>query len=228
MGVNVIMEKKISIAIDGPASAGKSTVAKLLAKKLNFVYVDTGAMYRVITFATLKNQIDPGDEQAIVNLLNHTEIGFKSNGDAPQTVLMNGEDVSDVIREDLVTNNVSQVAAHEQVRKILVARQQEIGRNGGVVMDGRDIGTDVMPQAELKIFLVASVEERAERRYKENISKGMSVDFDKLKQEIADRDHKDMTREVSPLIQAEDAKLIDTTGMSIEMVVDTIESFLMI
>ncbi|MGX7029940.1 (d)CMP kinase [Vagococcus zengguangii] len=222
------MTKKISIAIDGPASAGKSTVAKLLAKKLDYVYVDTGAMYRVITYATLKNNIDPADEPAIVALLNTIEIGFQSNGDAPQTVLMNGEDVTDVIREDLVTNNVSQVSAHEQVRKNLVARQQEIGRNGGVVMDGRDIGTAVMPDAELKIFLVASVEERAERRYKENIAKGMTVDFETLKQEIADRDHKDMTRDVSPLVQAEDAKLIDTTGMSIQNVVDTIESFLVI
>ncbi|MGX6961139.1 (d)CMP kinase [Vagococcus xieshaowenii] len=222
------MTKKISIAIDGPASAGKSTVAKLLAKKLNYVYVDTGAMYRVITYATLKNNINPSDEKAIVKLLETIEIGFQSNDDAPQTVLMNGEDVTEVIREDLVTNNVSQVSAHEQVRKILVARQQEIGRNGGVVMDGRDIGTAVMPNAELKIFLVASVEERAERRYKENLAKGMDVDFEKLKQEIADRDHKDMTRDVSPLIQAEDAKLIDTTGMSIEKVVNTIESYLVI
>lgn len=215
---------KISIAIDGPASAGKSTVAKLLAKKLGYIYVDTGAMYRVITLAVIQNELDPADEVEITKLLKSIQIKFVSKDNEPQRVLMNELDVTDAIREDDVTNLVSQVSAHKKIREILVERQQEIGRNAGVVMDGRDIGTAVMPHAELKIFLIASVEERAERRYNENKAKGMSVNFDTLKKEIAERDYKDMNRKNSPLVKARDAIQIDTTGMSIDKVVKAIES----
>lgn len=217
------MNKKISIAIDGPASAGKSTVAKLLAQKLNYIYVDTGAMYRVLTYAVLKEQIDPGDEDSILSLLKKTNISFTSDDLSHQRVWMNGEDVTEQIRADVVTNNVSEVSAHKKIREELVARQRRMGADGGVVMDGRDIGTAVMPMAELKIFLVASVEERARRRYEENISKGMTVDFNTLKHEIAQRDYKDSHRKNSPLVQAADAIKIDTTGMSIEEVVAEIE-----
>lgn len=216
------MNKKISIAIDGPASAGKSTVSKQLAKKLGYIYVDTGAMYRTITYAVLANNIDPSNEEKIVELLETIDISFETTLSG-QNVLMNGVDVSSEIREDLVTNTVSQVSAHKIVREKLVARQQKIGKDGGVVMDGRDIGTAVLPHAELKIFLIASVDERAQRRFDENIAKGMQVNFEKLKQEIIDRDYKDTHRKNSPLIQAKDAISIDTTGMDIQAVVQEIE-----
>ncbi|MGX6977730.1 (d)CMP kinase [Vagococcus elongatus] len=220
------MRRKISIAIDGPASAGKSTVAKLLAQKLNYIYVDTGAMYRVLTYAVLKAQLDPGDENKILSLLKKMTISFTSEDLSQQRVWMNGEDVTEEIRADVVTNNVSEVSAHKKIREEMVARQQAMGADGGVVMDGRDIGTAVMPKAELKIFLVASVEERARRRYEENISKGMTVDFETLKREIAERDYKDSHRKNSPLVQAADAVKIDTTGMTIEEVVSEIEKII--
>ncbi|HCT9190333.1 TPA: (d)CMP kinase [Enterococcus faecalis] len=214
---------KISIAIDGPASSGKSTVAKILAKQLNYVYCDTGAMYRAITYLALQNQIDIQAEEPLVALcVNHT-ISFQQaeNG---QRVFIDGHEVTEAIRQPDVTNAVSVVSKHAKVREEMVALQQKIGQAGGVVMDGRDIGTAVLPKAEVKIFLVASVEERAERRFKENQEKGIETDFETLKAEIERRDYLDSTREVSPLVQASDAVKIDTTGLTIEEVVAAIQN----
>lgn len=215
--------KKISIAIDGPASSGKSTVAKILAEKLNYIYCDTGAMYRALTYLAISNSTKLEDGAALCELLSKYAITFKQQPEG-QLVFVDEEDVTEAIRQQDVTNAVSIVAAHAEVREKLVELQQQIGKQGGIVMDGRDIGTTVLPDAEVKIFLVASVEERAERRYKENLSKGIETDFDTLKKEIERRDHIDSTREASPLVQAEDAILIDTTGLSIVEVVEAIEA----
>ncbi|WP_303220127.1 (d)CMP kinase [Enterococcus asini] len=215
--------KKINIAIDGPASSGKSTVAKIIAKDLGYIYTDTGAMYRSITYLAVKHQVAFDDEAGLVALIEKYPITF-SQTTSGQAVFCDGEEVTQAIRNNEVTHNVSEVSAHEEVRKRLVAQQQKIAEAGGVVMDGRDIGTQVLPNAEVKIFLVASVDERAERRYKENIAKGIATDLATLKEEIKQRDYLDSHREVSPLKQAADATLIDTTGMSIQDVVTAIET----
>lgn len=214
--------KNIKIAIDGPASSGKSTVAKILATIYGFIYTDTGAMYRSVTYLALKENVAFDDEQGLVGLIRQHELSFKKVADG-QLVFIDGADVSEAIRQPDVTNNVSEVAAHEAVRKELVAQQQEIAKNGGVVMDGRDIGTAVLPDAEVKIFLVASVQERAERRYKENQAKGITTDLATLQQEIDQRDLLDSTREISPLKQASDAIRVDTTGLTIPAVVQQIQ-----
>lgn len=206
------------IAIDGPASAGKSTVAKILASDLNYIYCDTGAMYRVLTLQALRHDVDVEDESKLVALLKDTDITFEPDGNQ-QKVFLNGENVTTDIRQPDVTNAVSAVSAHKGVREELVRRQQVIAEAGGIVMDGRDIGTAVLPDAEVKIFLVASAKERAERRYKENISKGIETPLEVLQKEIEDRDYKDSHREVSPLVQADDAVLLDTTSLSIDEVV---------
>ena len=213
----------IKIAIDGPASSGKSTVAKIIAKDLDYTYLDTGAMYRSATYLALQNDVSLTDEQTIVKLLQDYPISFGRREDGQQLVFVGDVDVSLPIRENEVTNNVSTVSALPMVRETLVALQRQIASQGGIVMDGRDIGTIVLPDAELKIFLVASVEERAERRYKENLEKGIKTDFDKLKREISARDYKDSHRKVSPLKAAEDAITFDTTGVTIEGVVQFIE-----
>ena len=213
------------IAIDGPASAGKSTVAKILAKDLGYVYCDTGAMYRALTYQALQFQIDPTDEQALVSLLKKMELSFEPS-EKKQKVFVNHVEVTEAIRQPDVTNLVSVVAAHSEVRKELVKRQKKIADQGKIVMDGRDIGTAVLPHAEVKIFLVASVDERADRRYKENLSNGVNTPLDTLKQEIAERDYKDSHRTVSPLRQAEDAILVDTTGLGIEQVVQKIKAII--
>jgi cytidylate kinase len=214
--------KKINIAIDGPASSGKSTVAKILAKEYGYIYTDTGAMYRSVTYLAIQHQVDFEDEQKLVALIERYPITFKQT-ETGQLIFVDGQDVTEAIRQPEVTNNVSIVSAHEKVRHELVRQQQKIAEDGGVVMDGRDIGTVVLPNAEVKIFLVASVTERAERRFKENQSKGIDTDFETLKQEIEQRDYLDSHREVSPLKQAEDAVRIDTTGLSIEEVVVAIK-----
>ncbi|WP_313466995.1 (d)CMP kinase [Carnobacterium sp.] len=219
------MDKKIMIAIDGPASAGKSTVAKILAKDLGYVYCDTGAMYRALTYQALQFKIDPTDEQALVSLLKKMELSFEPS-EKKQKVFVNHVEVTEAIRQPDVTNLVSVVAAHSEVRKELVKRQKKIADQGKIVMDGRDIGTAVLPHAEVKIFLVASVDERADRRYKENLSNGVNTPLDTLKQEIAERDYKDSHRTVSPLRQAEDAILVDTTGLGIEQVVQKIKDII--
>lgn len=213
--------KKIQVAIDGPASAGKSTVAKIVAKKLHFIYCDTGAMYRSVTFAALKNHVKLDDDQALKELLKTIEIRFVP-AEPEQRVFVNDEEVTQAIRTPEITNNVSLVSAQPSVRAELTKRQQEIAEAGGIVMDGRDIGTTVLPNAEVKIFLVASVHERAVRRFKENQTKGIDTPFDVLEKEIEERDYKDSHREISPLTQAKDAVLVDTTSLTIDQVVDQI------
>ena len=213
--------KKIQVAIDGPASAGKSTVAKIVAKKLHFIYCDTGAMYRSVTFAALKNHVKLDDDQALKELLKTIEIRFVP-AEPEQRVFVNDEEVTQAIRTPEITNNVSLVSAQPSVRAELTKRQQEIAEAGGIVMDGRDIGTTVLPNAEVKIFLVASVHERAVRRFKENQTKGIDTPLDVLEKEIEERDYKDSHREISPLTQAKDAVLGDTTSLTIDQVVDQI------
>lgn len=209
--------KKIAIAIDGPAAAGKSTVAKIVAQELSYIYIDTGAMYRAITLKTLECRISLDDEATIAELIKNTDIKL-SQGVSGQRVVLDGIDQTMEIRSPEVTNNVSRIAGHRLVREELVKRQQQFALERGVVMDGRDIGTHVIPDAEVKIFLIASVEERAERRYKENLEKGIPVDLEQLKKEIELRDDQDTKREFSPLLKANDAIEIDTTSLSIHQV----------
>lgn len=215
--------KQIQIAIDGPASSGKSTVAKIIAKDFNYTYLDTGAMYRAATYLALRNHLTENDAAEIVELLETYSVSFGRADNGEQLVFVGDVDVTHPIRENDVTNNVSWVSAIPEVREKLVYLQQLIAAQGGIVMDGRDIGTVVLPDAELKIFLVASVEERAERRYKENLAKGIPADLETLKKEIAERDYKDSHRAVSPLKPAADAIHFDTTGVGITEVVKFIE-----
>ena len=215
----------MQVAIDGPASSGKSTISKLIAKENHFVYLDTGAMYRVVTLAVLKNQISLDDHRAIEQLVQTIEIGF-SMQDGKQSVFMNGEDVTDEIRSVEVTRNVSAVSALKEVRTRLVHLQREIAENHSIIMDGRDIGTVVLPQAEIKIFLVASVEERAKRRFIENQEKGIEMSYEELVEDIRRRDHIDSTRKESPLKKAEDAFEIYTSTMTIDDVVKTVTALI--
>ena len=215
--------KQIQIAIDGPASSGKSTVAKIIAKDFNYTYLDTGAMYRAATYLALRNHLTENDADKIVTLLETYSVSFGRSESGEQLVFVGDVDVTHPIRDNEVTNNVSWVSAIPEVREKLVHLQQLIAAQGGIVMDGRDIGTVVLPDAELKIFLVASVEERAERRYKENLEKGIPADLETLKKEIEERDYKDSHREVSPLKPAADSIHFDTTGIGIAEVVKFIE-----
>lgn len=223
--MKMMVYRNITIAIDGPASSGKSTVAKKIAKDLNLIYVDTGAMYRTLTYEALKNNVNIKDEEALLDLLSHTSITFERTDDG-QRVFANEEEVTSEIRQNNVTNTVSVVSAHPKVREEMVRRQQKMAQSNGVIMDGRDIGTVVLPNSNLKIFLVASVKERAERRHKENKQKGIFSDLEQLKRDIADRDYKDSTRETSPLKQADDAIRIDTTKLTIDEVVETIKNLI--
>ncbi|MDG6136656.1 (d)CMP kinase [Lactococcus petauri] len=211
---------KLQIAVDGPASSGKSTVAKIVAQNLGIIYLDTGAMYRAATLVALQNKTE--DPQKIIDVIKKKPIFFKNTADG-QLVFLGTEDITKIIRTNEVTQNVSKISALAPVREFLVAEQQRIADEGGIIMDGRDIGTVVLPHADLKIFLVASVDERAERRYKENLQKNIPTDLEKLKVEIAERDRKDTTRAVSPLKQAEDAILLDSTGKTIDQVAGFIE-----
>lgn len=215
--------KAIRIAIDGPASSGKSTVAKIIAKNLGYTYLDTGAMYRSATYIALKNGYHKEDVNLILQELVKRPISFKKAADGSQLVFLGDQDVTMAIRQNDVTNNVSWVSALPEIREELVKQQRRIARTGAIIMDGRDIGTVVLPDAELKIFLIASVEERAQRRYQENIEKGIAADFDTLKAEIAARDYKDSHRKVSPLKAADDAIIFDTTGITISAVVQFIQ-----
>lgn len=218
-------EQALQVAIDGPASAGKSTVAKLVAKRFGYIYVDTGAMYRAVTYWAMTHQVPLADDDAVAKMMGSLTISFKP-GEPDQLVFANDEDITAAIRQPDVTNNVSTIAALPKVRALLTDHQRQIAAAGGVVMDGRDIGSTVLPKAEVKIFLVASAAERAKRRYAENITKGINTPLAQLQAEIELRDHKDSTRKVSPLTQAADAVLVDTTPMSIEEVVDAIAAII--
>ncbi|WP_424236045.1 (d)CMP kinase [Bhargavaea ginsengi] len=215
------MKNEIRIAIDGPAAAGKSTIAKLVAEKLGYTYIDTGAMYRALTYKAIGAGIDLDKAAEVEALLPGTEIVLKAGADG-QTVWLDGSDVSTEIRTTPVTNGVSAVSAHAGVRTYMVDAQRRMAEEGGVVMDGRDIGTAVLPDAELKVFMTASVEERARRRHAENLRRGFDSSLEQLAGEIALRDKKDSEREVSPLVQAEDAVLLDTTALSINEAADAI------
>ncbi|HAE44806.1 MAG TPA: (d)CMP kinase [Lachnospiraceae bacterium] len=211
----------MNIAIDGPAGAGKSTIAKAVARELNSIYVDTGAMYRAMALYMLKNDISPDDTESIEKACESADISIVYK-DGAQHVILNGEDVTGELRTEAVGNMASSVSVNGKVRKKLVSLQQKLAHSTSVVMDGRDIGTVVLPDADLKIYLTASVETRADRRYKELIAKGQQPDLDEIRRDIADRDHRDMNRENSPLRQAEDAVLIDSSDMTIPEVVDRI------
>ncbi|RYL94871.1 (d)CMP kinase [Sporolactobacillus sp. THM7-4] len=215
------MERLFQIAIDGPAAAGKSTVAKIVAEKLGFVYIDTGAMYRSLTYKALKTGTDLSSGKELKDLLDQTEIQLQ-HSDGGQRVIVDGEDVSEPIRYQDVTSHVSLVSSFPEVRSEMVRRQRKLARSSNVVMDGRDIGTRVLPQAQVKIFLRASVDERASRRFKEEKQKGMHPSLEALKEAIALRDKKDMERDASPLVKADDAIELDTTSLSIEEVVRAI------
>ena len=203
------------IAIDGPAGAGKSTVAKKVAKKLGFVYLDTGAMYRAITLKVLNTKIDLDDEQAVFLAAKDGKLDFSSDG-----IILDGKLVEKEIRSSEVTKNVSKVSSYGKVREVLVDKQREISKGKNSVVDGRDIGTVVFPDAWLKIFLTASVDERASRRFKE--IKKAKASFEEIKKAIEERDYLDSNREISPLKQASDAVLLDTTAKNIDQVTEEI------
>lgn len=214
------MSEKLIIAIDGPAGSGKSTTAKLLAKKLGYLYIDTGAMYRAVTLFAIKNNI-LNDENKIIELASELDIELKLE-DGITKVFVNGKDVSEEIRSLEVNQNVSPVSKIEGVRKILVEKQKQIGKNGGVVMEGRDITTVVFPNADVKVFLTATIDERARRRALEFAQKGQEVDIEKVKQNILERDRIDSSRSVSPLTKSPDAIEVDTSNLTIEEQVDLI------
>lgn len=212
-----------SIAIDGPAGAGKSTIAKELAKRLSFVYVDTGAMYRAIGLYLLRNQISPEDENSVEKACKEIQISI-SYEDGVQQVFLNEENVSEEIRKEEVGNMASAGAKNRKVREKLVELQRELAAKADVVMDGRDIGTCVLPNANVKIYLTASVHTRAVRRYQEYLAKGEKITLEEVEKDIENRDYQDMNRAISPLRQAEDAVLLDSSDMGIEEVLETMIS----
>lgn len=212
--LNFRLMEKIIIAIDGPAGSGKSTTAQLLATLLNYLYIDTGAMYRAVTYLALKNGIT-NDEEAIVNLLLKTDIELVYS-DGVTKVLLDGEDVTEPLRSKIVNDHVSFISKIKDVRKELVRRQKKMGEAGGVVMEGRDIGTVVFPNAQLKIFLIANLEIRAERRLHEVKQKGTHSTYSDIKENLLRRDTIDSSREVDPLTKAPDAYTVDTTELTIE------------
>ncbi len=208
------------IAIDGPAGAGKSTVAKILAKRLDFLYIDTGAMYRALTLKVLENHVPIDDQAKIIQLAKGIKIDLLNNPDGSLTVILDGNDVSLAIRQLRITEFVSDVAKIKEVRLVLVEMQREFGQKKDCVLDGRDIGTVVFPNAEKKFFIDASAGERASRRFKELKGLGQQVAEDQVARDLANRDKIDSTRQASPLRQASDAIYIDTTNLSIEQVVE--------
>jgi cytidylate kinase len=211
-------EKAISVAIDGPAAAGKSTVAKRIAQILGFTYIDTGAMYRAFTYAVIKKNLDPKDEVASCSLIPEVDIELLPGG----VVICNGEDVSKVIREPLVSGNVSYIASYKNIRLALVELQRKMAASKSVVMDGRDIGTYVLPNADVKVFQIASVETRAVRRYEENLAKGIPTSLKDVEDDVRKRDYIDSHRDFAPLKPASDSVLLDTSFMSIDEAVDAV------
>ncbi len=210
-----------NVAIDGPAGAGKSTIAKQIARRLGYIYVDTGAMYRAMAYYLIQNQVDATDKEAIAAACQHADISICYQ-DGEQVVLLNGENVNAYLRTEAVGNMASVSSVVPEVRKKLVELQQKLARETDVVMDGRDIGTVVLPDADVKVYLTASVETRAKRRFLELQEKGESADLAKIAADIEDRDYRDMHRDISPLRQAEDATLVDSSDMTIDQVVERI------
>ncbi|MCD6374717.1 MAG: (d)CMP kinase [Caldisericaceae bacterium] len=215
------MPEKIRIAIDGPAASGKSTTARLLAKKLGYLYIDTGAMYRAATLSVLRAGIDIHDEQAVVEHVKKIKISLKII-DGVQRTFLNGENVSGLIRTPEINQVISVISSYPGVRQVLIEQQRQLAREGGVVMDGRDIGTVVLPDAELKVFLVASLEERARRRQLDMERQGIQMDLEEIKKEIARRDELDSSRSAAPLKKAADARELDTTHLTIKQQVEII------
>lgn len=213
-----------SIAIDGPAGAGKSTIAKLVAKNLDYIYVDTGAMYRAIAYELVRTGVDIEDEKALTEACSKMKIEIKYE-DGVQQVYMNGENVTPYLRTEETGNMASKSSAKAPVRAALLDIQRNMAVEHNVVMDGRDIGTNVLPNANTKIYLTASADERANRRYKELAEKGEEADFEKIKADIIERDERDMNRVIAPLKQADDAHLIDSSDMTIDEVVETIMNY---
>ena len=209
------MIKNIVVAIDGYSSCGKSTLAKALAKKLHFVYVDSGAMYRAVTLYFLRNKTDFSNHDLIIDALQHIDLNFHSR-DYQSHILLNGEEVSEEIRKMPVSENVSRVSAIREVRQAMVKQQQKMGKSKNMVMDGRDIGTVVFPDAQIKLFMTADPKIRAERRFKELASKGETVSLEEIFENIAHRDFQDTTREESPLMRADDAIILDNTRLTEE------------
>ncbi len=210
------------IAIDGPAGAGKSTIAKLLSKEKGFIYVDTGAMYRAIALFLLEKGVDVDDEEAVKNVLSEADVRLQFI-DGKQCVLLNEKDVTDCLRTEEVGNTASKVSAYPPVRECLAGLQRRTAEVNDVVMDGRDIGTVILPNAPLKVFLTASVSVRAKRRFLELSEKGEECDIKKIEADIRERDKRDMTRETAPLVKAEDAVLLDSSDMSIDEVVSRLQ-----
>ena len=210
-----------NIAIDGPAGAGKSTIAKKAANKLDFIYVDTGAMYRAIALYFIRNGVAADDEKTISEKCSDINVSI-DYADGVQQVILNGENVNDYIRTEQVSMMTSSVSKYPAVREKLLNLQRQLATEKNVIMDGRDIGTCVLPDAKTKIFLTASAGERARRRYKEQVERGIECDIKQIEKDIIARDEQDMNREIAPLKQAEDAVLIDSSDMSIEQVVDAI------
>lgn len=215
----------INIAIDGPAGAGKSTIAKRLAKELGYIYVDTGAMYRAMAYYFLKNHISAEDENRIAAACENVDITIRYQ-DGEQQVILNGENVNGVIRNEEVGNMASSTSVYPVVRKKLVELQQQLAVKENVIMDGRDIGTVVLPNADVKIYLTASSKVRAKRRYDELTAKGEVCDLEQIEQDIIDRDYRDMNRETSPLKQADDAVLLDSSDLDIDGVVETMKEII--
>ena len=210
------MDRHISVAIDGPSGAGKSTLSRAAAKELGFLYVDTGAIYRTAALHTLRRGVNPQDGTAVEQLLPELHIGMEYDGGGFQRMILNGEDLTDLIRTQEVSMAASKVSAHPAVRAFLLNMQREMARRYSVIMDGRDIGTVVLPQADVKIFLTASSEARARRRWKELEEKGIPRDFQQLLQETIERDENDRNRAAAPLRPAEDAVTLDTTELTFE------------
>ena len=212
------MSNKLIIAIDGPAGAGKSTVARILADIFGCEYIDTGAMYRAIAYKAVQHLVDIDDDEELQELLDETEVSFKD-----KMILLDGKPVGSEIRTPKISSIVSRVAEKKMVREKLIEAQRKIGQEVSVVMDGRDIGTNILPHAQLKIYLTASVETRAKRRFLEQQEKGDTHTLEEIEEEIRDRDQRDMSREIAPLRQAEDAILVDSSDLSIDEVVERIK-----
>ncbi len=215
------MKRKITIAIDGPAASGKSTTAKRLAQKLAYIYVDTGAMYRAATLAVLRSNVDAQDETAVVSCLQDMNISIELL-DGEQRTYLNGEDVSILLRSPQINRAISAISSYPQVREMMVRQQQELAKMGGVIMDGRDIGTVVLPQADLKIFMKADLQERAKRRLAEMETAGENINFKAVMEDIQRRDELDASRSAGPLKKAADAREIDTSDLTINQQVDRI------
>ena len=214
------------IAVDGPSGAGKSTVARILAKRLGFLYVDTGAMYRALTLKALENKIPVSDEKRINDLASGVRIDLRNNSDGSLSVILDGRDVSPDIRQARITRFVSDVAKIKEVREIMVKMQRELGQKKDCVLDGRDIGTVVFPDAQKKFFIDATLQVRVQRRFKELRGLGQDITLNDVEMDLSNRDKIDSTRQVSPLRQAQDAIYIDTSGLSIEQVVGKMFEFI--